>query len=70
MFQGQVSFQLELFLVQEFACRTEGRLMPLMTSDGHKPYREAILEVYGERYGRRRNILRCGFCFGFDRLYV
>jgi len=41
-------------LVHDFHRRTEGRLMRLMTSDEYKPYREAILEVYGQTYPRRR----------------
>lgn len=41
-------------LVQDFHRRTGGRLMRLMTSDEYKPYREAILEIYGESYPRRR----------------
>ena len=41
-------------LVRDFHRRTGGRLMRLMTSDEYTPYREAILEVYGETYPRRR----------------
>lgn len=41
-------------LVTDFHRRTGGRRMRLMTSDEYKPYREAILEAYGEPYPRRR----------------
>ena len=41
-------------LLKGFHQRTGGRLMRLMTSDEYKPYREAILQVYGETYPRRR----------------
>ena len=41
-------------LVADFRRRTGGRLMRLITSDKYKPYREAILEAYGEPYPRRR----------------
>lgn len=41
-------------LVREFHRRTGGRLMRLITSDDYKPYRDAILEVYGESYPRQR----------------
>lgn len=41
-------------LVQDFHRRTGGRPMRLMSSDEYKPYREAILEAYGEPYPRRR----------------
>ena len=41
-------------LVREFHRRTGGRMMRLITSDEYKPYREAILEAYGEPYPRRR----------------
>jgi IS1 family transposase len=41
-------------LVRDFARRTEGRLMRLMTSDEYSAYREAILQAYGEPYARRR----------------
>jgi IS1 family transposase len=43
-----------LRLVRQFARRTAGRLMRLITSDEYKPYREAILQVYGEPYARQR----------------
>ena len=36
-------------LVQDFKRRTEGRSMNLITSDEYKPYRQAILEAYGEK---------------------
>jgi len=36
-------------LVQDFKQRTEGRSMNLITSDEYKPYRQAILEAYGEK---------------------
>jgi hypothetical protein len=35
-------------LVREFHRRTSGRLMDLITTDEHAPYRGAILEAYGE----------------------
>ncbi len=41
-------------LLRNFHRRTGGRMMRLITSDEYKPYREAILEVYGETYPRRR----------------
>ena len=41
-------------LVRDFHQRTGGRRMRLITSDEYKPYREAILEVYGQTYPRRR----------------
>lgn len=41
-------------LVADFHRRTQGRLMQLITSDEYKPYRDAILAVYGETYPRRR----------------
>lgn len=41
-------------LVRDFHRRTEGRLMRLITSDEYRPYRDAILEVYGQPYPRRR----------------
>jgi IS1 family transposase len=41
-------------LVREFHRRTGGRFMRLITSDEYKPYRDAILEAYGESYPRRR----------------
>ena len=41
-------------LVQDFARRTGHRLMDLITSDEYKPYREAILKVYGQPYARQR----------------
>jgi IS1 family transposase len=41
-------------LVQDFHRRTGGRLVRLMTSDEYKPYREAILQTYGEPYPRQR----------------
>ena len=41
-------------LVADFHRRTGGRLMRLITSDQYKPYRDAILAVYGEPYPRRR----------------
>lgn len=45
-------------LVREFHRRTGGRVMRLLTSDEYKPYREAILELYGETYPRRRKHAR------------
>jgi hypothetical protein len=36
-------------LVQDFHERTEGRPMNLITSNEYKPYRQAILEAYGEK---------------------
>ena len=41
-------------LVEDFAQRTEGRLMNLMTSDENPAYAKAILKVYGEEYQPRR----------------
>ena len=41
-------------LVRDFHRRTGARPMRLITSDEYKPYREAILEVYGQTYPRRR----------------
>lgn len=41
-------------LVEDFHRRTRGRVMRLITSDEYKPYREAVLETYGETYPRRR----------------
>lgn len=45
-------------LVEDFARRTEGRLMNLTTSDEYKPYRDAILEVYGEMVPQPRRFRR------------
>lgn len=41
-------------LVKEFHRRTGGQPMRLMTSDEYKPYREAIVEAYGEPFARPR----------------
>jgi hypothetical protein len=41
-------------LVQAARRRTGNRLLRLMTSDEYKPYREAILEAYGQELPRQR----------------
>jgi IS1 family transposase len=41
-------------LVKDFAERTEGRVMNLMTSDENPSYAKAIKKIYGEEYQPRR----------------
>lgn len=45
-------------LVKDFARRTAGRLMNLITSDEYTPYKDAILRVYGERVPQPRRFRR------------
>jgi IS1 family transposase len=37
-------------LVEDFHRRTEGRPMDIITSDGYKPYKDAVLQAYGEEF--------------------
>jgi IS1 family transposase len=45
-------------VVRDFHRRTGGRTMRLITSDEYKPYRQAILETYGQTFPRRRKHAR------------
>jgi len=45
-------------LVADFACRTEGRLMDIITTDDYKPYRDAILRTYGDMVPQPRRFRR------------
>ena len=45
-------------LVEDFARRTAGRLMNLITSDEYKPYKDAILRTYGEMVPQPRRFRR------------
>lgn len=45
-------------LVEDFARRTRGRLMNLITSDEYKPYRDAILRTYGQMVPQPRRFCR------------
>jgi len=45
-------------LVADFKCRTNGRVMRLMSSDEYKPYRDAILREYADRVPQKRRFAR------------
>ena len=45
-------------LLEDFGRRTEGRLMDLITTDEYKPYKDAILRLYGEEVPQPRRFPR------------